>query len=149
MKALGRALRNEQRRTVFRGWQEGSSRRRNDARESRGREQPPLAREAQQRRLQLLERAHLDLPDALAADAIDLAQFLERLGLVGEAALHQDMLLTIVEAFERGHQQVMADLAFLILGDQFVLQRAAVDEEVLPLVLAALIALQGHVEAGV
>ena len=48
-----------------------------------GRKQPPLAREPQQRRLQLLERANLDLADALAADAIDLAQLLERLGLVG------------------------------------------------------------------
>src|SRR5438874_7755914 len=78
--------------------------------EGRGREglgrgqQAALAREAQQRGLELLERADFDLADALAADAIDLAQFLERLGLVGEAALHQDMLLAIVQAFERGHQ---------------------------------------------
>ena len=117
--------------------------------QAKRRQQPSLAGQAQQRRLQLLERAHLDLADALAADAIDLAQFLERLGLVGEAALHQDMLFAVVEAFQRGHQQVVADLAFLILGDQLVLQRAVVDEEVLPLVLAAFVAFQRGVEAGV
>ena len=43
------------------------------------RQQPPLAGEVHQRLLQLLERAHLDLADALAADVIDLAQLLERL----------------------------------------------------------------------
>src|SRR5690349_526968 len=47
-----------------------------------GRQQPALTCQPQQRGLQLLERAHLDLPDALAADAIHLAQLLERLRLV-------------------------------------------------------------------
>ena len=45
-----------------------------------GGKQLALAGEADQRRLQLLERANLDLADALAADAVDLAQLLERLG---------------------------------------------------------------------
>ena len=61
-------------------------------------QQPALAGQAHQRLLQLLERADLDLADALAADVIDLAELLERLGLVGEAPLGQDMALALVQA---------------------------------------------------
>src|SRR5439155_27370369 len=56
----------------------------------RRRQQPSLAGKPQQRCLELFERAYLDLADAFAADAVDLAQLLERLRLVGEAPLHQD-----------------------------------------------------------
>src|SRR3546814_18068500 len=38
-------------------------------------QQPLLARDAHHRLLQLVERPHLDLPDPLAADAIDLVTF--------------------------------------------------------------------------
>src|SRR3712207_8445419 len=43
-----------------------------------------FARKPQQGGLQLLERTHLDLADAFAADVVNLAEFLERLGLVGQ-----------------------------------------------------------------
>ncbi len=59
------------------------------------------------------------------------------------------MPLTLVEALHRVHQQVVADAAFLVLGDQLVLERSGVDQEVLPLALAAFVALEADVERGV
>ena len=59
------------------------------------------------------------------------------------------MLLALVEGFHRRHQQVVADAGFLVVGDHLVLKRAGVDQEVLPLALAALVALERDVEAGV
>ena len=103
---------------------------------SRRRQQPPLAGEAHQRLLQLLERAHLDLADALAADVVDLAQLLERLGLVGQAPLGQDVLLAVVERVHRLDQQLVADLRLLGLGDALVLERLGVDQPVLPAAFA-------------
>jgi hypothetical protein len=47
------------------------------------REQPAVTGDAHHRLLQLVEGADLDLADAFAADAVDLAQLLERLGIVG------------------------------------------------------------------
>src|SRR5204862_6667541 len=44
----------------------------------RRRQQSPLPGEAQKRGLELLERANLDLANALAAYAVNLAQFFER-----------------------------------------------------------------------
>ena len=55
----------------------------------------PLAGDALHRLLQLLERAHLDLAHAFAADVVDLAQLLQRLGLVDQAPVGQDMTLTL------------------------------------------------------
>src|SRR5690242_3247898 len=112
-------------------------------------EQPSLTGEAKKARLQLLECANLDLPNALSADAIDLAQLFKRLGLVGEAAFHQDMPLAVIQAFERAHEQVVADACLLILSDRLVLEGAVIDEEILPLAFAALIAFQRGIEAGV
>ena len=114
----------------------------------RGGQQPLLAGKPDQRRLQLLERADLDLPNAFAADAIDLAQILERLRLVDQPTLGQDVLLAVVEAVHRLDQQLVPNLALFIVGDDFVLERAVVDQEVLPLAFAVGVAQRG-VEAGV
>jgi membrane protein len=112
------------------------------------RKQPPLAGEAQKRRLELFESPHLNLSNPLPAHAIDLAEFLERFRLVGQPPLHQDMLFSVVQALKRRHQQIVTDPTFLILGNHFVLQRATVDQEILPLVFA-LAVFQRGVEAGV
>src|SRR3546814_7834263 len=67
-----------------------------------------FTRKPHHRLLQLLERAHLDLADALAADTIDLAQFLERLGIVGQPPLGEDVLLAVVEVVHRRDEHVVA-----------------------------------------
>ena len=59
------------------------------------------------------------------------------------------MLLAVVQRFHRAVEQGVPDALFLLVGDQLVLQRAIVDQEVLPLVLGALVALKRRVEAGV
>ena len=59
------------------------------------------------------------------------------------------MLLAIVQRLHGGDQQVVPDLSLLILGHQLVLERTGVDEEILPLALAAFVAFQRHIEAGV
>src|SRR5690606_42096576 len=51
--------------------------------------------------LQLLERPHLDLPDALAADTVNVAQLFERARLILEAPLREDMPLARIEALHR------------------------------------------------
>src|SRR3546814_9958942 len=66
-----------------------------------GADQAALAGELEHCLLQLFKGAHLDLADALAADLIDLAQILERLGIVGQAAFGQDVTLALVQRFER------------------------------------------------
>ena len=55
------------------------------------------------------------------------------------------MLFAVIEGVERGDQQVMPDAALLVLGDDLVLQRAAVDQEILPLSFAALVAFERDV----
>jgi membrane protein len=74
--------------------------------------------------------------------SIDLAQLLERLGVVGQPPLGQDVLLAVVEALHRVDQQFVTDTALLGLGDALVLERPGVDKKVLPLALAAFVALQ-------
>jgi hypothetical protein len=46
----------------------------------------------------LLERTHLDLPDTLTRDTVDLAQLSERLGWIAETPLSQDVALAVAEA---------------------------------------------------
>ena len=64
---------------------------------SDGGEQPAVASQAHHRLLQLLEGANLDLANAFAADAVDLAQLLQRLGIIGQAPLGQDVLRLFAE----------------------------------------------------
>src|SRR5688572_32668911 len=146
--APGRS-RNEQRRTLSRTRQGGIIA--PPARlvgSGRG-QQPLLARQPYQRRLQLLERSHFDLADAFAADAVDLGQVLQRLWLVDQAALGEDMALALVEALQRVDQQLVADPALFLVSDDLVLQRLGGHEEILPLAFAVLAAAQRRVEAGV
>src|SRR3546814_2122574 len=103
-----------------------------------GADQAAFAGQLEHRLLKFLEGADLDLADAFAADVIDLAQILERLGVVGQAAFGQNMALALVQRFERLVAQVVAHAAFLGLGDAPVLQRFLVAEPVLPLAVALL-----------
>src|SRR5690348_3622220 len=59
------------------------------------RRQQPFGGDALHRLLQLLERAHLDLADALAADVVLLRQLFERLGVIGQPPLRQDVPFAI------------------------------------------------------
>ncbi len=47
--------------------------------------------------LQLLESAHFDLADALAADVVLAGQFFKRNDLILQTALHQDVFLAVVQ----------------------------------------------------
>src|SRR3546814_19247531 len=81
-----------------------------------GADQAALAGELEHCLLQLFQGAHLDLADALAADLIDLAQILERLGIVGHAAFGTDVTLALVQRFERFVAQVIEHAAPLPPG---------------------------------
>src|SRR3546814_11084843 len=59
-------------------------------------------------------------------------------------SLRQDVALALVERFERLVEQRMPHVAFLRLGDAFVLQRTFVAQQILPLAVAVLA--HGHVE---
>src|SRR5665213_3743622 len=101
-------------------------------------EQAAFAGEVHQCLLQFLEGADLDLANALAADVVDLAQFLERLGFVGQAPLGQDVLLAVVQRLHRLDQQLVADPRLLGSGDALVLERFGVDTPILPLAVPSL-----------
>jgi hypothetical protein len=58
---------------------------------------PPLFGKAPNGFLDLLERAHLDLSDALPANVINVAQLLERLRFVDEPALGENVALPLGE----------------------------------------------------
>src|SRR5690606_30302575 len=58
------------------------------------------------RLLQLLERAHLDLAHALAADAELLREVLERERLLAQAALGEDVTFALGEALHRLFQEL-------------------------------------------
>ena len=88
--------------------------------------------------LQLLERPHLDLAHALAADAVLLRQVLERRRVLLQTALFQDVPLALVEAGHGFHQQCVAHARLFCLGDSLVLQGRIVLQHVLPLALAFL-----------
>src|SRR3546814_18558024 len=65
-----------------------------------GADQAAFAGQLEHRLLKFLEGADLDLADAFAADVIDLAQILERLGVVGQAAFGQHLAPATVQRFE-------------------------------------------------
>src|SRR3546814_14642707 len=65
-----------------------------------GADQAAFAGQLEHRLLKFLEGADLDLADAFAADVLDLAQILDRLGVVGQAAFGQNMPLALVQRFD-------------------------------------------------
>src|SRR3546814_9741462 len=71
-----------------------------------GADQAAFAGQLGHRLLKFLEGADLDRADAFAADVIDLAQILERLGVFGQAAFGQNMALALVQRFEIGRSHV-------------------------------------------
>src|SRR3546814_19648790 len=88
-----------------------------------GADQAAFAGQLEHRLLKFLEGADLDLADAFAADVLDLAQILARLGVVGQAAFGQNMALALVQRFERLVEQVVAHATFHRLGGAPVLPR--------------------------
>src|SRR5437868_11901524 len=66
--------------------------------------------------LQLLEGPDLDLPYPLAADAVVLAQILERGRVVAEPALDQDVAFALVQPLDRLAQQLAALAQLLLIG---------------------------------
>src|ERR1700686_4338375 len=75
------------------------------------------------RLLHLLEGAHLDLAHALARDAEFGGQVLERDRIVGQPARLEDALFALVKYVERRDQRLVAVVAFLALGQDFLLAR--------------------------
>ena len=86
--------------------------------------------DCEHRVLQLLEGARLDLAHALARDAVDLAQVLERLGLLVEPALGQDVALALVERLEALGQQAAPPGELARLGDHALLVLVLRDQRV-------------------
>jgi len=111
------------------------------------RKQLPVGRDAVHRLLQLFECAHFDLAHAFAADVVDLAQFLERLGVFRQAAFGEDVALTLVEAVHRLHQHFVADELLLGFCNDLVLQRVFILQDVHPLAFAFLA--QGNVQGSI
>src|SRR5579872_5679956 len=107
--------------------------------------EPLLVRGALDRLLQLLEGAHLNLPHALAADIVLLAQILERGRLLAQPALAEDVAFPLVERAHGLGQQLAALAELLAVGERRFLIVALVHQPILPLALAVLA--QRRVEA--
>src|SRR5689334_15176149 len=92
-----------------------------------------LARRLLHGRLHFLEGAHLDLANALPADAELGRQVLERRRLLGQAAGLEDALLAVVEGRHGVGEVALAPVELLGLGKPLLLARRLVDQPVLPL----------------
>ena len=93
------------------------------------------------RLLHLFERAHLDLPYALARNVELGRQVLQRHRIVGETPRLEDAALAIVEHAQRIGQRLVAVIAFLAFSEDALLARAFVDQPILPFAAVAASAL--------
>ena len=90
----------------------------------------------QQRRLQLLQRAMLDLPHPLLADAQPHAELLQRAAVLAQAPLVDDGPLALAQLGQGEGQPARALLAVVGAGDDLLGLGPVVGEEVLPGILA-------------
>ena len=96
--------------------------------------------------LQLLEGTDLDLADAFPTDIVDLAEIFERLRLILQLALSQDMALTLVQLLHRLHHHGAAVVQLVLLGIGLGLIGIVVGQPILPFGRALTIGFQRCVQ---
>ena len=96
--------------------------------------------------MQLFERAHLYLPNPLAADAIAIRQFFQRDRRFRQPALDQDIALTLVQRCHGLLQQGMTGFKLVYLGIIAGLIAVFILQPILPLRCAVAIRADHHVQ---
>ena len=86
--------------------------------------------------LDLVERSHLDLAHALAADSELLREVLQGGRLIIQAPLGKDAPLARIEQLQRAVQQLLPFAELLALGQHGLLAVGLVDQPFLPLAFA-------------
>ena len=99
--------------------------------------------------MQLLERAHFDLANALAANIVLRAQLFQSDRLVHQAALGKDILFTVVQNVQRSGQQFAACVQFIARLIIARLISVFIFKPVLPLHGALALGPDGRVQRGI